>query len=231
MKGEPAVLTLNPDGRGTLSRAGEEGELSWTRTGDILNLSVGGTVYTAAVEGECLLLEDGEGLVLRFEREETVPERPEPSPLSEQSWYGWWQIEASEGRLPETWYDCCAALEQDADGPVLLIWDEQSSREEPLARVWLELEERADGRSARSLRGWFLLQELGEGTWSFDPDAPQLVLTGQHDSGGERFAYRICLRPWGDRWETGAERLPLHLRDWYLPRIDAGEPLPDHMEY
>ena len=223
---ESAVLTLEPDGRGSISRCGREGALSWSRTGDVLEMEIGGRTYSARLEGELLLLEADEGVSLSFLREESIPEATEPPAAEERSWYGWWSVSGSEGQMPETWYDCCAALEQDGEELLLILWDEDSSRDAPLAQIWLEPEDEA-GRRVRSIRGWFLLQELGEGAWTIDLDESPLVLSGRHESVKERFDYQICLRPWGDDWSEAEEHLPFRWRDWYLPRIEAGAPMPD----
>ena len=223
---DPALLFLEPDGRGSISSSGREGALSWTRSGDAIDMEIGGRTYTASLRGDEIVLSLDDGVTLRFRRED-APD-PEPTPtVQERAWYGWWRVESSRGKMPESWYDCCAALEQDRDGPVLLIWDEDSSRREPLSRIWLEPDTDRDLRNARSLRGWFLLQELGEGDWTVDLDAPQLVFSGHYERGSESFDYSIYLRPWGDRWEDSTEHLPFHWRDWYLPQIEAGAPMPD----
>ena len=190
---ESAVLTLEPDGRGSLSRYGREGALSWSRTGDVLEMEIGGRTYSARLEGELLLLEADDGVSLGFLREESIPETTDPPAIEARSWYGWWSVSESEGQMPETWYDCCGET----------------------------------GRRVRSVRGWFLLQELGEGAWTIDLDESPLVLSGRHESVKERFDYQICLRPWGDDWSEAEEHLPFRWRDWYLPRIEAGAPMPD----
>ena len=228
--GEAAVLVLEADGRGSLSRGGETGSVTWMRSGEGLTLNIGGEVCPAALWEDGLLLEREEGLTLIFTRQERLPApTPSPSPLPEQYWYGWWSVEDPSGQMPETWYDCFACLESDEEGPMLVLWDEQSSHASPIARVWLGLDTE-NARLARSERGWFLLHPLGEGDWTLDLDACPLLLSGTHDAGGERFDYRICLRPWGDRWEGAEEHLPFRWYDWYLPRIEAGAPMPDSMD-
>ena len=225
LEGEPVLLSLYSDGRGSLSRSGQEGSLSWTRTGDALDLKIGGVVLSAEIRDDCILLEAEPGLFLRFERDEELPENPEPPVYETWTWFGWWSVEASADKLPETWMDCCASLEDGDFGPVLRIWDEKSSRGEPLGLVYL----RWDGSEAVSESGWFLQAEIGEGDWRLEPEGI-LDLKGSGGAEGEEFSFRICLRPWGDRWENTGEHPPLHLRDWYLPLIDAGEAMPDQMD-
>lgn len=221
LNGEPTVLSLTADGRGTLSRGGTEGSLSWTRSGDALSLNVGGTVYDAELEDDAILLALEPGLILRFAREEQAApaETPGHGPWD---WYGWWGVEASTGLMPETWRDCCACLEQRDFGPVLTLWDEDGAYDEPLAIVQMCW----DGAEAVSESGWFLLESVGPGDWRVDPAGEELTLGGAYRSEDESFDFRIRLRPWGARWEGDGSRLPFRYTDWYLPLLEAGEPMP-----
>ena len=49
-----------------------------------------------------------------------------------------------------------------------------------------------------------------------------------NENGDDQFTYDIFLRPWGTSWDDAkAEDLPYYYHDWYLPLIEAGEPMPD----
>lgn len=225
LSGDPVVLTLSPDGRGTLLQGEAEGSLTWTRSGDGLCLDAGGTKYDAHVrEGE-ILLELEPGLILRFVREEqleTMESAPDPG-LWE--WYGWWSSSESTGRMPDTWADCCARLEEGDFGPVLTIWDEATSYDEPLARVQM----RWENGVAVSESGWFLVGSIDDGIWRVAPGQP-LELEGQYQSAEERFSFRFCLRPWGAAWEEEGQRLPLRYSDWYLPLVQKKAAMPDRID-
>jgi hypothetical protein len=108
---------------------------------------------------------------------------------------------------------------------VLRVWDEESAYEEPLALVQM----RWEGDTAVSESGWFLLSEMGEGTWRVDPGAEALELSGTCEGGGERFDYQIHLRPWGADWQEETLHEPWRLRDWYLPLMEEGASMPDRI--
>ena len=220
---ETTVLSLTADGRGTLTRGGAQGSLSWSREGDLLRLDVGGKLYDAALRDGMLLLQLEPGLSLRFAREDATPETmAEPESLD---WYGWWSVEGSTGTLPDSWRDCCASLTTGDFGLELRFWDEQSSREESLALVRLRWE---DGLIV-SQSGWFLSSEIGEGEWRLDPAAEETVLSGAAQAGDESFSYEIQLRPWGARWEEAGGRMPFRYEDWYLPLIEDNAAMPERI--
>lgn len=226
--GPGALLRLERDGRGSISRNGQEGSLSWSRSGSALTLDIDGTLFQGSIEGDCVLLSLPSGVTLRFERGE--PET-EPTPVlrgGDRAWYGWWSIENSGGAMPETWYDCCARLVQTEKGLCLTIWDEDTDFASPLAQVTLRLEE-TDGRQrAYADYGWFMQETLGEGDWVLDLEQEDLLLSGRYVSGSENFAYRFCLRPWGASWRLGeGERVPYHTFDWYQPLIESHAEMPD----
>ena len=124
--------------------------------------------------------------------------------------------------IDRQWYDCCAAVVQTEDGLVLTLWDEQSSRMQPMGCLSLV----GEGESLRLDGGWFWYDDLTEDNCAVSFEDGRFELNGQHDAEGERFAYRIHLRPWGADWEDTEER-PYSYRFWYLPLIEAGESMPD----
>ena len=140
------------------------------------------------------------------------------------SWYGWWEVSDSTGRMPDSWRDCCAQLRPGDFGPELRLWDEDGSREEPLA----VLQMRWDGSRFLSQSGFFLLEQQGEGAWVLEPDASPLEFSGNYRQGEESFSYHVLLRPWGQEW-SGEQRLPFRYNDWYLPLIGSGEAMPERI--
>ncbi len=224
LPGAAAVLTLSADGRGTLSREGQEGDLTWLRSGERLDLNIGGRVYSASIEGDVILLETEPGLCLCFEREEELSGEAAEPEYPSWDWYGWWSTEDSSGKMPNTWYDCFARLEDGAYGPILRIWDEASSYDAPLAMVRF----RWDGEDAVSESGWFLQDEIEEGQWRLRP-GELLELTGRCVTEEESFGFRLHLRRWGSIWPASEERLPLGYKSWYLPLRNRGVPMPERM--
>lgn len=161
--------------------------------------------------------------------DETEPETTESAVSGD--WYGWWKIENARGELPVTWYDCCAEITDEPDGVVSMrLWDEDGSREEPLAEIRFELGE--DGELV-SLNGYFLFSEIRRGDWQVIPGKNELYFSDlTHDAGGERFQYSIYLRLWGDRWKTTLqEQRPFYYDDWYLPLVKKKEPMPDQIPW
>ena len=104
------------------------------------------------------------------------------------------------------------------------LWDEDGSREEPLA----VLQMRWDGSRFLSQSGFFLLEQQGEGAWVLEPDASPMEFSGNYRQGEESFSYHVLLRPWGQEW-SGEQRLPFRYNDWYLPLIGSGEAMPERI--
>lgn len=219
---KPAELNLAPDGRGTLTWGGVEGSLTWTRTGESLSLTADGVEYTAVLREDGIDLELEPGLILRFARADEAAEAPDEPGVWE--WYGWWSTEGSTGQMPDTWADCCARLEDGDYGPVLTLWDETTSFDEPLARVQM----RWENGEASSESGWFLLGGIGEGSWRLTP-GESVNLEGFYTGEGESFSFRIHLLPWGAAWGEEELRLPLYYRAWYLPLLEKGSAMPDRI--
>ena len=235
---EAPRLSLSAGGRGKLSVNGETGNIRWQRDGNSLSVtaverSLTGTLKDGVAE---LRLSDT-GILATFVREDLAASDA-ANALAEVwrgDWYGWWEISNSAGTLPDTWYDCFAALEVLTDGSArMLLWDEQSSKEEPLGLILLRLEE----NRAVVTGGRFWFQELGENAWALTlSDSPfenTAAMDGaEHEGEGERFTYRICLRPWGQSWEdvrAAGERIPYSYDIWALPLIEQGASMPDRME-
>ena len=219
-EGSDVLLTLGPNGRGTLQRGESRGAFSWRREGETLLLEMNGRLYDGRfAENGQVLLQTEDGTCLRFSREATPAEQTEES-----DWYGWWELDNSTGRMPPSWRDCCASLENTPFGPELRLWDEDGSRDEPLALVQL----RRDGESLVSVSGFFLLEDLEDGAWRLDPGGTVLELRGIYTHGEESFSYHVVLRPWGAKWiEEG--RRPFRYLDWYLPLLEQGESMPQRI--
>lgn len=73
---------------------------------------------------------------------------------------------------------------------------------------------------------------LEHGDWIVDPGlvdyGDMIHIDGDYENGGDAFHYDIYLRPWGTYWvDVDEEDLPNLYDSWYLPLIDAEEPMPD----
>lgn len=235
-------LELRPGGSGRLKLEGrEDGRLRWTLEGETLTLTAGGQSMTGRLDGEELRLElpeEGPTLYFALTGEGAEPVEAEPPwPLG--GWYGCWtvtQTEGSWGELRGRRWDCCASTALTGEGVVLLtLWDEGGSAAAPLGRIELLVDE--DGR-AEDRSGSFLGAELSPGAWSAGLEAEGLenlfLVTGRIEEEDRALEYRLVLRPWGQSWEDAAaarpELLPWSYESWYLPLIDAGQPMPERME-
>ena len=88
----------------------------------------------------------------------------------------------------------------------------------------------ADCQAALSASGgWFWFETVEEGALTVSFADGVLTVSGRHDAEGERFAFRILLRPWGADW-TDTDETPYSYRFWYRPLIEAGEAMPDRIQ-
>ncbi len=163
-------------------------------------------------------------------------------------WYGWWMMTESTGifeSLDGLWWDICADIEigEDKYGTVTL-WDEDWTRDEPMAHVLARLSEDGLGEHGTlySDSGWFMDAEITSESWTVDPalagmfDGYENVLCigGYYEVGEDSFTYTIYLRPWGQLWDDIAAEypndIPYFYDDWYLPLLDAGKTMPDEIK-
>ncbi len=162
-------------------------------------------------------------------------------------WYGWWMMTESTGiyeHLDGFWWDICAEIEIDEGkyGTVTL-WDEDYSRDDPMAHVLVRLSEDGLGEHGTlySESGWLMNADITSDSWTVDPalagmfDGYENVLCigGYYESGEDTFTYTIYLRPWGQLWDDIAaeypDDIPYFYDDWYLPLLDAGKTMPDEI--
>ena len=155
-------------------------------------------------------------------------------------WYGWWIVEEGDGVYAtwgdgSYWWDCCADLILGEDGVLsMTLWDEDGSRQEPMAEVefCLEPQEGTYG-TAYSTDGHFWQSTLTDGEWKLEPNAALydelLVFEGRYVASEYRndaFRYTIYLRPWGKLWDDwyADEKncLPDLYESWYLPKLAQG---------
>ncbi len=146
-------------------------------------------------------------------------------------WYGWWKMDRCSGdwsKMYGYFWDCCAEIDRDGEGGLrLILWDEDLPKETRLAEAVLA----EDEGELRCLSGSFLDRELAKSDWTLmesgDECGTLVSIEGQYKAVGKGgFHYVIYLRPWGDRWPGGEDERPWYYESWYLPLLDAGQPMP-----
>lgn len=153
-------------------------------------------------------------------------------------WYGWWIMTGCSGDyedLEGAWWDICGAIDIGGDGTgTVTLWDEDYTKSEPMVSASVSLSD--DGTSIygtmTSEGGAFTDIALEHGDWIVDPGlvdyGDMIHIDGDYENGGDAFHYDIYLRPWGTYWvDVDEEDLPNLYDSWYLPLIDAEEPMPD----
>lgn len=236
-----ALLELGSGGKGRITLNGESGTLSWSLDGGALRIETGGTVSSGRLENGIIDLALPGGVTLHFEKEEAAApaESTAPAIPFEGDLYGWWSVENGEGQwsaMDGLWYDCCAELCADgAGGALLRFWDEDGSREKPMAEVNFSI----DGNGVlTSLGGYFWQSDIQAGEWILDPERSPFedmlcLENGRYQGAEGSYDYRFYLRPWGRSWDdveaAEPEMLPYFYDDWYLPLADSGAPMPDEI--
>lgn len=145
-------------------------------------------------------------------------------------WYGWFRIYDADGvweKLNGAWWDCCGRISGEQER-YITVWTRDLPMEQYLARFWLSFGEYGIG----CLKGEMLSRSLSAPcTVSFDEDMKLLVFECRHYTPSDgAFGYTIYLKPWGELWDENREDPPADYKSWYLPLIEAGDPMPDTME-
>lgn len=228
------TLRLDPDGSGVIESASSQGRIVWKYEDGTVLLRAGESVLSGMVKGNELILYGKDETGLHFVRDSRngTPEIQNPvkeeSPLG--SWYGWWKIEDSTGKMPVSWYDCCAVFEAQEDGTILLtLWDEDGSRTDPLSQVrFIEEED-----SLISVSGYFAFMEIQGKEWSLTESESDILIPDiMHDAEGETFRATVYLRPWGDKWsDAPEEQRPFYYEDWYLPLLKQNAEMPEQIPW
>ena len=230
------TLELGQSGRGLIRMEEKSGTVSWSRTEDVFLLTVNGMLSKGTLRDGVIDLElNDSGVILTLVREGTeVPNRAPAQELLEAQaafegdWYGYWRVTDSEGNLPDSWYDCFATVEHRSDRiSDLSLWDERTSREEPLAMVPLRFDRVKGSDCAFATGGFFWFQELSpdEWEWKLEKKPVEIRFEGEHDAEGEHFRYEVVLRPWGADWEDcEPDERPYYYEDWYQSVKDGRMP-------
>ncbi len=229
-------IEFRADGTGEIGIMGEIEEFTWE--GTVMTDSIG-DVLTYTYDGTEVSFE-AEGTVMTFSKS-----APAATNVLEAywdgDWYGWWMMENCTGYYADLegyWWDLCAEIDIDESGEgVMVLWDEDFSRDDPLGTVYIRIDtESGAGKhgSLVSVSGSFEIGDIGEGDWNASPaDAGYddcLMFTGTVQDGEDSYEYTIVLRPWGTLWDDVEEDfLPYYYDDWYLPLIEENAEMPDYI--
>ena len=166
-------------------------------------------------------------------------------------WYGWWVVVDAggtyleEGYVNQAW-DACAQIDVSGDGTGYIdIWDEDGDDV-----AWADVSFDASGSDKGCMtsdNGKFYNHDITKGEWLVDPTDSEcggfdelICIRGRYSQPSDEnnwIEYYIFLRPWGTRWEDiesgdtsgmiyPGDMMPINYTDWYLPLIEAGEPMP-----
>ena len=226
-----AELALYKDGTGLYSTGETSYESSWSDE----SITIIEVEYTYEVdENGWLLLEGSDGSFTFRPISEETPEMD----LWNNDWYGWWVVDDCTGefeQMEDAWWDMCARSTVSEDGTgTIRLWDEDGSLDHPLGEVTFTLDGNPGSDILRSQEGYFYKHQLGPDDWVCDPSVSHYEnmaeISGVCSTETGSYTYRIYLRPWGQRWEDTDEfYVPYHYEDWYLPLVEAGEPMPEEI--
>jgi len=244
-------VIFNGDGTGTFAVFGEKTAITY----DDSDIKAGGEkiAYTRTDDGMEFSMDDGSEFVLEiteevpdlsaFESGEEEPEDPDEPEADVrtgiQAWsgdyYGYWIVDSvwetkQDWLVDDAYWDCCATVEIDADGTgTMIIWDEDFTKEMPLAELGITVSENDGVARFCGEEGYFMGEPLEHADWLWYSDATEygdmLVIDGEFDDGEDDFWYIINLRPWGSDWsdvEANEEIIPAHYYDWYMPMVEDG---------
>ena len=147
-------------------------------------------------------------------------------------WYGWWLVMDPKGEIEMEdgdWFDCCATIRYTEPGvATMILWDEMTTKEEPLANVVLDISETG---KAYSRTGEFLSTPVASNEWYISKDLANydnmLCFSSTFDDGNASFNYYVEMRPWGCVWDDVEENeLPYYYEDWYLPLVNSNGAMP-----
>ncbi len=160
-------------------------------------------------------------------------------------WYGWWMVSDGTGLYAE-WndgtgggvWDACARIEAyESMTGYMELWDSSGSDADPVAGIDVCFANPDDTEFGvmGCNGGQFIGDTLEEGAWYIDPDEfiyeNIIDFEGDYEDEDGTFYYRVLLRPWGIKWDDMDESLypEQYYYDWYLPLVEAGSAMPDHI--
>ena len=155
-------------------------------------------------------------------------------------WYGWWIMTDCWGTYEDMegqWWDICGTIDIGEDGMgTVTLWDEDYTKSDPMFLTAVSLNEAGTSElgTMMSEGGWFMDVAMDHADWIVDPglvDYENMIqIDGSYENGENGFYYDIFLRPWGTLWDdVEAEDLPAFYDNWYLPLLEAGDPMPERI--
>lgn len=182
-------------------------------------------------------------------QEESIPEQLQ---WWDGDWYGWWILNDGTGRFADVSgnrWDVCAAIRVHADSTgSFRAWDSDNAPGEALWDVEVSfLQGTAPQGRMASQGGSFMNMPLASSDLLVDPDNSSvrvfenmLCICGTYqdpEDSATTFRFHLFLRPWGMEWEDVKtadsaglpyeDMMPPGYDSWYLPRIQAGQSMPE----
>lgn len=239
-----SYIELKDGGKGVFCLGGDATDIKWTLESDgTLKLTRDSLESNGTLKDGIITLTDlwGNEVTITFRKEGGSEAAATGDALLDWwngDWYGWWIMTGCSGDyedLEGAWWDICGAIDIGGDGTgTVTLWDEDYTKSEPMVSASVSLSD--DGTSIygtmTSEGGAFTDIALEHGDWIVDPGlvdyGDMIHIDGDYENGGDAFHYDIYLRPWGTYWvDVDEEDLPNLYDSWYLPLIDAEEPMPD----
>ena len=244
-------LEIKDDGNVTLMLMDDEIRGTYTVSGETISCDLEGITASGAWDGTQVTLkvnEDGVEMIMNFSKSGAAAQPGGTTASGDDwwagDWYGWWIVSDGDGEyadLVDTYWDACASIEVDGEEASIILWDEDSSKSEPMAQVELEYTDGFGDHGAWvSTSGSFMDSEVDYYDWMVDSDGDAasgiehiICIEGSYtDDAGDSFDYYVFLRPWGMEWDdvqgetftsTPYEDMMPGLYDsWYLPLIESG---------
>ena len=243
LEGE-SYIELKDGGKGVFCLGGDATDVKWTLENGTLKMTQDSLESNGTLKDGLITLTDiwgNDEVTITFQKEGGSEAAATGDTLLDWwngDWYGWWIMTGCSGDyedLEGAWWDICGAIDIGGDGTgTVTLWDEDYTKSEPMVSASVSLSD--DGTSIygtmTSEGGAFTDIALEHGDWIVDPGlvdyGDMIHIDGDYENGGDAFHYDIYLRPWGTYWvDVDEEDLPNLYDSWYLPLIDAEEPMPD----
>ena len=242
-----SYIELKSGGKGEFCLGGDATDIKWTLESDgVLKLTRDDMESNGTLKDGLITLTDlwGNEVTITFQKEETGDAAQTGDKVLDWwngDWYGWWEITECAGYYEDvdyTRWDICGNIDIGSDKTgTLTLWDEDFSKDHPMAEVSVTLSESDTGEygTLTSKSGNFTDVDLASEEWVIDPASAgyenMIVIKGHYESGEDKFNYEIWLRPWGTYWDDVEEKdEPDYYTDWYLPLIKAGKSMPDSVD-
>ena len=242
-----SYIELKDGGKGVFCLGGDATDIKWTLESDgTLKLTRDSLESNGTLKDGMITLTDlwGNEVTITFRKEGGSEAAATGDALLDWwngDWYGWWEITECAGYYEDvdyTRWDICGNIDIGSDKTgTLTLWDEDFSKDHPMAEVSVTLTESDTGEygTLTSKSGNFTDVDLASEEWVIDPASAgyenMIVIKGHYESGEDKFNYEIWLRPWGTYWDDVEEKdEPDYYTDWYLPLIKAGKSMPDSVD-